>query len=233
MVQVIIPISHDPRFFPAEDYYFPKPLVEVSGNPLVVEVLSNLNSALNALKFIFVVPHELDVKYSLGNILQMNCMTDSCIIHRKGSTSGGLCSTLLAIDQLIDEEPILILNMDEILDINIESVLNGFDDQEADAGIVTFRSSHPRWCYAKLSNDNSVISCSEKRVISNNVFVGFYYFKNKLTFVNAATKAMINDASLDGSFYISSCKSINFEWEESYKSYDCSFRVLFFVQSES
>ena len=51
--------------------------------------------------------------------------------------------------------------------------------QDVDAGILCFKSCHPRWCYAQLGDDGFVYSCTEKKVVSTNALAGFYYFKNK------------------------------------------------------
>ena len=46
-MQVLIPISSRSSFFPDEDYFFPKPLIEVAGRPMIELVITHLKKQLN------------------------------------------------------------------------------------------------------------------------------------------------------------------------------------------
>jgi len=203
MTQILIPISENTKYFPKEEFFFPKPLVAVAGKPLIVHVIENLNRRLKAGKCIFVIPSEMEREFSLASILRLNTHSEVRIIERHGKTAGGLCSALMAIDHLDENEPLIIMNMDEIISWDLQSIVDCFVAAEVDAGIVTFYSTHPRWCYAKLSENKTVEALCEKRVVSNDALAGFYFFRNKEIFVRAASQAMLDGDSLDGLFYIS------------------------------
>ena len=53
-----------------------------------------------------------------------------------------------------------------------------FTSTEADGGILTFESSHPKWSYARLDDSGYVDLVAEKEPISKNATVGVYYWKH-------------------------------------------------------
>ena len=57
-MQVLIPISGYSAFFPKEDFYFPKPLIEVAGVPMIEVVVNNLQTQIPEIEFIFVIDPE-------------------------------------------------------------------------------------------------------------------------------------------------------------------------------
>ena len=202
MVQVIIPIAHNNHYFPKKDFYFPKPLVEVVGQPMIVQVLKDRERRLNIDKLIFVLPRSLENEFSLASILKLNTEVATSIILRDEKNSGGLCSALMAIDELSSSSPVIVMNMDEILNINLQNIVDKFIERKASAGLISFSSTHPRWCYAK-TNNQFVKSCTEKKVVSKKALAGFYFFKNKETFVQSACQAMLDDDECDGKYYLS------------------------------
>ena len=62
------------------------------------------------------MPESLDLEYSLGTAIELVCDSKVNIILRKNNTSGALCSTLLAIDEIDEKEDIVISNMDDLID---------------------------------------------------------------------------------------------------------------------
>ena len=80
--------------------------------------------------------------------------------------------------------------------------LSIFKDSEADAGVVIFKSVHPRWSYVKVGNNGNVTESAEKKPISNSATAGFYLYKKASMFVEYAKQMIMKDANLDGYFYI-------------------------------
>lgn len=203
-VQFLVPIVDDSIYFPIADYFFPKPLVEVCGLPMIVQVIRNYQNSLNISKFIFVISESIDSKFSLSRILSLNSLPEVSIVRRKAQASGGLCSALLAVDEIDDNLPLIVANMDEYIISNIQQTIDKFVTLNVAAGLVSFPSTHPRWCYADIDNFNRVLSVAEKQVISRDALAGFYYFKSKSTFVGAASSALLDGDSIENNFYLSS-----------------------------
>ena len=136
-MQILIPIAGRSSFFPQDDFYFPKPLVEVMGKPMIQVVVEDLKNQFANPEFIFVVDPE-DIKlFSLDKTLDLIAGGKSIIIEKPGPTTGALCSCLLAIDSIKSEEPLLISNSTVIV-LRPFLLLIYFDT--ASAGIITFDS---------------------------------------------------------------------------------------------
>jgi dTDP-glucose pyrophosphorylase len=76
------------------------------------------------------------------------------------------------------------------------------NETDADGGIVTFESTHPKWSFAKLNKDNLVTEVAEKNPISNLATVGYYYWKHGSDFVKYAEQMIVNETRVNNEFYV-------------------------------
>tara|TARA_B100000212_G_C27372773_1_gene533321 strand:- start:928 stop:2445 length:1518 start_codon:yes stop_codon:yes gene_type:complete len=203
MTQIIIPIVSNSNYFPSEEYFFPKPLIDVDGTPMILKVMSNFEKHLDFDKYIFIMPEILSTKYTLDSIIKLNTTIPTEFVYKKSETNGALCSSLLSIDKIDDDSDLIISNMDEIIDYDLNEILEFYRSNSANAGLISFNSNHPRWVYLDICDDDTVSVCSEKKVISKTAGAGFYYFKNKETYLNSAKDAMLSGNSFDEKFYLS------------------------------
>ena len=203
-MQVLIPVSSRSNFFPVEDYFFPKPLVEVAGQPMIELVTKQLRKQLNEPKFTFVVDREDARAFSIDRTCELAAGTGTNVIERVGDTSGALCSCLLAIDSLDKSKPLIISNSDQIITGNLGMHIERFEKAKVDAGVVTFESIHPRWSYVVEKDGSRVAQTFEKKVMSRIAIAGLYYFRRASQFLDAAQKTILNNVNVDGSFFISS-----------------------------
>lgn len=201
MIKIIIPLGGSSELFATAGYFYPKPLIEVKGKPMIELVLENPMTVEQEKHFIFIVKEDDCNKFHLDNTLKILC-PGSSIIRLKNDTRGGLCSVLMAIDEIDPSDSLLILNGDQIIDHNLNEILNFWENLNVDAGLVTFKSVHPRWSYARVI-DGKVVQTAEKNPISNSAIAGVYYFNDAGTFFKSAFNTIKNDVQLDGKFYIS------------------------------
>lgn len=201
MLKIIIPLGGSSELFSTAGYFYPKPLIEVNGKPMIELVLKNPLTINHDRRFIFIVREEECSKFHLDNTLKILC-PGSTIIKLKNSTKGGLCSVLMAIDEIDDADSLLILNGDQVIDKSISDIIFFWEEKNADAGLVTFKSVHPRWSYARVV-DERVLQTAEKNPISSNAIAGVYYFKSAKDFFKSAYNTIKNDVQLDGKYYIS------------------------------
>jgi dTDP-glucose pyrophosphorylase len=201
MLKIVIPLAGSSEMFSKAGFFYPKPLIEINGIPMIQLVIEKTNAILIPHKLVFILKEDEVLKYHLDNTLKL--LSPNCeIIKLKNDTKGALCSILMATDKIDNSDSLLILNGDQIIDSDFGQIINYFHDNKAEAGVVTFNSVHPRWSYAKIEN-NEVVQTAEKNPISNHAIAGYYYFKNANNFFENAFNCILNDVSLDGNFYIS------------------------------
>jgi NDP-sugar pyrophosphorylase family protein len=201
MIQILVPMAGPSEFFKPEDYPFPKPLIEVGGLPMIQRVIENLQTIGEDLAFTFIVQQEHIARFSLDRTLKL--LAPNCtIISLRADTRGGLCSALMAIDTFKDDAPLIIANSDQILEVDLRSLIQSFEEAKAAAGVPTFESIHPRWSYVLVNQDHLVEQAVEKRVVSRHAIAGLYYFRNSRLFVEAAFRHLASNQSVAGNFYI-------------------------------
>ena len=186
------------------EYQYPKPLIEINNKPLIERSLDSLRIIPGDKRFIFIVNSKDCQSYSLDNVLRLVAEPESVIIPLEKETGGAICSALMAIDYIDNNDPLIIVNSDQIINDDLGKITNDFVDRDLDAGIICFDSVYPKWSYIRLDDDDNVIETSEKRPISRNAIAGFYYFKHGDLFVTSAMQAIERDASIDGRYYLSS-----------------------------
>jgi NDP-sugar pyrophosphorylase family protein len=203
-MQILVPISGNTPFFPRDEFYFPKPLIEIAGQPMIKLVIEQFKSQFTEAKFIFVVDRDDVTLFSLDRTLGLLAGEGTVVIEKPGTTSGALCSCLLSIDKVDPSLPLLVTNSDQLISEDLATIVCSFEARKAAAGVVTFDSVHPRWSYIADDGASGVVQTYEKRVVSRNAIAGFYYFNTAKRFFDAAKQVILNDAQTNGQYFISS-----------------------------
>lgn len=195
-LNVLIPMAGAGSRFSQAGYTFPKPLIEVNGKPMIQVVVDNLNVKAN---YIYIVQEEHYFKYNLQTML--NLITPNChIIPIVKVTEGAAVTALLARELINNETPLLIANSDQFLEWDSAEFLYSMTDN-VDGGIVTFKSTHPKWSFAKIE-EGWVSEVAEKNPISDNATAGIYYWKKGSNFVRYADQMIRKDIRTNNEFYI-------------------------------
>jgi len=200
MINVLIPLAGKNQFFTESEFPFSKHLLEICGKTMIEIVIENLDQLNQNKQFIFIVNSEDCKKFHLDNVLNLLTEHNCKIVKIDNETKGAACSALLGIEYIDNDTPLIIANPDQIFEIDLNNAVNKLN--ESDAGVITFRSIHPRWSYVRINDDSEIIETSEKRPISNNAIAGFYYFKKGCDFVESAMKMIEKDANVNGIYYI-------------------------------
>ena len=196
-LNVLIPMAGAGARFQNAGYTFPKPLIEVNGKPMIQVVVDNLNIDAN---YIFVVQKAHNIKYNLGAML--NLVVPGCkIVEVDEITEGAACTCLLARDLIDSKEPLFFANSDQFVEWNSSEFMYKMNEYEADGGIVTFESTHPKWSFAEI-DDNFVTRVAEKDPISTHATVGFYYWKKGSDFVKYAEQMINKNIKVNNEFYV-------------------------------
>ena len=202
MLNIVIPLGVQSMFFEGADYPFPIPFVEILGKPMIQNVIANLTTLEAEKRFIFILREEDCSRYHLDSTVRLLTGPDSVIIKLMAPTMGAACSVMLAVEQIGNDDPLLIVNGDQILDVDLNAYLARFEALQADAGCLTFDSVHPRWSYAQLEGEHDIIETAVKHPISHHAIAGFYYFAHGADFMEAAQRSIRKCASIEGVYYL-------------------------------
>jgi HAD superfamily hydrolase (TIGR01509 family) len=197
-MNVLIPMAGAGSRFANAGYTFPKPLIEVDGKPMIQVVVENLNIEAN---YIFIVQKDHYEKYSLQYLL--NLIAPNCtIVQVDGLTEGAACTTLLAKEYINNDYPLLMANSDQFVEWSSNECLYAFNADGVDGGILTFKSTHPKWSYAKIGDDGFVSEVAEKKPISDNATVGVYFWTKGSDYVKYAEQMIEKNIRVNNEFYV-------------------------------
>lgn len=201
-MKIVVPIAGKSSFFDKNTYPFSRSLIEIKGKSMIEHVIENISRIKTDFQFVFIVNSEDCKKFHLHNILKL-LAKNSLIVKVNGKTKGALCSVLLGIEHIEKDEELIVCNGDQIIDCDLNKAISSFREKKSDAGLITFKSVHPRWSYVRFDNNKEyVVETAEKRPISNNAIAGFYYFKKGDDFIKAATKSIEKGSDVNGLYYI-------------------------------
>jgi len=197
-LNVLIPMAGSGTRFREAGYTFPKPLIDVNNKPMIQVVVDNLNVDAN---FIFVVQKEHREKYNLDTLL--NLISPNCtVIETDGVTEGAACTALLAKEFIDNDSPLFFANSDQFVEWDSTEFMYKMNETNADGGIVTFQSTHPKWSFVKLDENGYATEVAEKKPISNIATVGYYYWKHGSDFVKYAEQMILKNIRVNNEFYV-------------------------------
>jgi len=210
-MNILIPMAGAGSRFVQAGYTLPKPLIDVDGKPMIQVVVDNLNIDAN---YIFVVQKAHREKYNLDTLL--NLITPGCkIIETDVVTEGAACTALLAKEYINNEEALFFANSDQFVEWDSNEFMYKMQESNCDGGIVTFKSIHPKWSFAKVNETGFVTEVAEKNPISDNATVGYYYWKHGSDFVEYAEQMIDKNIRVNNEFYV--CPVFNQALEDNKK----------------
>lgn len=201
MHRVIVPMSGPMPFFNEDEYPFPKPLVEINGRPMIEYVIRNILELGQDTWIKFLIRADYCTRYHLDDTITLLAENASVSPVAK-DTGGALCTALLAIEEINNSDPLLILNADQYFAAGFASSVRRLFEPPYDGGCVVFDSVHPRWSFVRTVGDE-IVEAAEKRPITRRAVAGVYGFARGADFVSAAKQALLKDASHDGAYYLS------------------------------
>ena len=200
MINILFPIGGRSAFF--EESIFPKPLIEILGKTMIQTVVENFSAIEEDKRYIFVVNEGDCATYHLDSVLNIITNGKAVIVKLSGETKGAACSSLMAVEHINNNDPLIIANSDQLIDSGLKQAVSHFRDRDADAGVICIETVHPRWSYVRLDEEGNVIETAEKRPLSKYAIAGFYYFKHGKDFVQAAMSSIMKDSNVGGIYYI-------------------------------
>jgi dTDP-glucose pyrophosphorylase len=214
MINIVIPMAGAGSRFSKEGYKKPKPFIDVEGKPMIVRVLENLS--YKDARYILIARREhLEQENQLVKEIQEQFNVLFLPIEKL--TEGTASTVLYARKYINNQEPLLIANSDQIIDIDISKFIDDAQKRELDGSMLTFidKDRDPKWSFAKLNNQNMVIEVQEKVAISEFATVGIYLYSQGSHYVNAALDMIIENDRVNGEFY--TCPTYNYAIKEGLK----------------
>lgn len=207
MINIVIPMAGLGSRFAIAGYEKPKPFIDVAGRSMIVRVLENLK--VPDARYILIARKE-HLEQEAELVAQIEKEFNAIFIPIERLTEGTACTVLYARKYINNDEPLLIANSDQIVDMDIADFLKDCKDRKLDGSILTFIDKYqdPKWSFAKLDNHGLVTEVKEKIVISKYATVGIYLYSKGKDFVNAAIDMIIENDRVNNEFY--TCPTYNY-----------------------
>ena len=198
MIRILIPAAGRGRRFTEAGYDLPKPLIDVRGKPMLSRIIDNVRPS-RPHRYVILMQREHAER---GEIVGFY---DSHLILVDGVTDGAARTALLAKEHIDNDDPLMIVNSDQLLDWDVDAFLHRASPY--DGRIVTFTAHDPKWSYVRREGDATwrgphVAEGAEKRVVSDEATCGIYYWRKGSDFVRCAERMIERERRTSGEFYI-------------------------------
>lgn len=225
MINIVIPMAGEGSRFAKAGYEKPKPFIDVAGKPMIVRVLENL-AYPNARYILIARKDHIETEKEL--VKEIESQFNAIFIPINKLTEGTACTVLYARKYINNNDPLLIANSDQIVDMNIADFIDDCSKRDLDGSILTFidKYSDPKWSFAKLNANGLVTEVKEKVVISEYATVGIYLYAKGQDFINSAIDMIIENDRVNNEFY--TCPTYNYAINEGKKIgiYNIEFKQM-------
>lgn len=206
----IIPMAGSGRRFQDDGYLLPKPLIPVSGKPMIIQAIQRMPKSD---KWIFIVRKEHIDKYRIDELIKKE-ISGAIIVPVEKDTGGQACTCMLAEPYIDKKEEVLIAACDNAYLYDKEKYNELKKDKNIDSIIFTFtqhitlkeKPNARGWCV--LGKDGiTVRDVSVKKPISNNPFydhavVATFFFRTAKDFFDAVRMMIKEDYRINNEFYV-------------------------------
>ncbi|MEA2020025.1 MAG: NTP transferase domain-containing protein [Campylobacterota bacterium] len=207
----LIPLAGRGSRFAKVGYKNPKPLIDVSGKPMIIQAA---NSLPNSEKQIFVTLQEHLDNYPLQDTLKKE-YSDCKIVAIDEVTEGQAITCSLGLKDTDINSSLLVAATDNGMIYDKEKYQKLIEDESIDAIIFTFRNhisskNNPQmYGWVKTDNTNNAKGVSVKVPISDDPYndhaiVGTFWFKKVEYFNKALENLLAKDIKVNGEYYVDS-----------------------------
>ena len=208
----VIPMAGLGSRFASEGYILPKPLIPVSGKPVILNVIDRLPKAD---KWIFIVRKEFVEQYKIDKLIKSE-IKNAIIVPVEKTTQGQASSCMLAMPYLDKNEPLFIAACDNSFLYDKKRHEELVKRKDVDAVVWTFTKNKlleetPKgWGWVVPDKDGITIKdMSVKVPVSKNpsndhAVVAAFYFKKTGDFEDAYNLMVKEDYRINNEFYVDS-----------------------------
>lgn len=208
----IIPMAGLGSRFSDEGHLLPKPLIPVSGKPMIAQVIKGLPQADT---WIFIVRTEHIKEYAIDKVIKAE-IPDAIIIDIDKTTEGQASTCMLAFEHIAEDNEVFISACDNSFLFDREAFTKLRQRDDVDSVVWTFTKDPlltdkpTAWGWLKVNEDGETIDdMSVKVPVSDDPFndhavVATFYFKRAGDFKAAYELMYQEDHRVNGEFYVDS-----------------------------
>lgn len=206
----LIPLAGRGSRFANAGYLDPKPLIEVSGKPMIIQASESLPKSEH---HIFVTLQEHLDNYPLAEALQEvypNCK----VVSISGVTEGQAITVSLGLDNANPEVSLLVAATDNGMIYSKAKYQSLIEDNQVDAIVFTFRNhvssrNNPQMYGWVKTDGDKAIGVSVKVPISDDPFndhaiTGSFFFRKVQFYQKALERLIEKDVRVNGEYYVDS-----------------------------
>ena len=208
---LILPMAGNGSRFLSEGYQLPKPLINVSGKPMVVQAINCLPQSD---RNIFMCLNEHIKDYNIGEVLSNN-FKNTTIIPINSVTEGQACTCEIGINEtnLDLELPIFISACDNGAYYDTNEYIKLLNDESIDIIVWSFRNNQSSktnpnaYAWMDVDNNNNIKHVSCKKFIYDNplkthAIIGSMFFRKAKYFIDGLIKNYEENIRTNNEFYV-------------------------------
>lgn len=225
MINIVIPMAGCGSRFLKVGYQKPKPFIDVKGKTMIVRVLENL--CYEDSRYILLARKEhMDIELKI--IREIEKEFNAIFIPIDKLTEGAACTVLFARKYINNDEPLLLVNSDQIVDISIKEYIEDCFERNLDGSILTFEDPEKstKWSFARVDENGLLTEVQEKKPISQHATVGIYLFSRGRDFVDAALDMIVANDRVNSEFYVCPVYNYMLQSEKKIGIYNIDFQAM-------
>jgi len=206
----VIPMAGLGNRFAQEGYVLPKPLIPVSGRPMIEAAIRDMPKSD---KWVFLVRKEHVDNYGIDKILR-RCAKNAIVVPVEKTTEGQACTCMLAMPHIDRDEPLVIASCDSGAAYDRKKYEKQAEDESVDAIVWTFtqqqtlRRNPNAWGWVVPDRDGITIKdVSIKKPVSADPFFDHavtagFFFRTAGGFADAVGSMIAQDFRINNEFYV-------------------------------
>ena len=211
----VIPMAGLGSRFKSEGYELTKPLIPISGKPMVIQAVNDLPKTSS---YIFAVRKDMEGFKEISNTI-LNTYKSSHIVEINKLTDGQACTTEIAIDKLlniksINHEPITISACDNGVLFDSNKYASLIDNENVDIVVWGVRGHSNAIRYPEMYGwidsdaDHIIKKISVKKPLKypdkDPIVIGTFTFKKIENFFSSLEKLYLREGKINGEYFLDS-----------------------------
>jgi dTDP-glucose pyrophosphorylase len=195
-MNICMPMAGAGKRFAEAGYTVPKPFIDINGVSMYRRALGTFYSDGDRIILVTQEDHQPHFEAEPNYGIQPNK------VFLTQQTEGAACSVLAARAFIDNEDPLLIVNCDQLVWFNRFNWACLANNSETDAIVFIFQATGNKWSYARLNEKLQIEQIAEKVEISPWATCGIYWWRHGYQFVAAADQMIARDARVNGEYYV-------------------------------